>query len=128
MAARHFSRSRPSGRTPGDPQKHSIPVAPVQKDAKPALRKRAYPAAGIPAKAKRKAAAAGPLDPADIVGRFSEALPLVETPWAVLDEVQQDWSGVVARRSCPAVHTLTQGIKAPARGYSELGSAFMALS
>lgn len=119
MATRHSTRSRPSGRARSNFKSRPTPVVPApQAAAKPAR-----PVAQ--AAPKKKGKAAGPPDYDEILGRFAEALALVETGYAVLDEAQQDWGLQISRRCCPAVCTLDHGIKALAAVYSEVDVAFL---
>lgn len=121
MATRHSTRRRPSERARSNSESHPNPTVAVPQKA---LSTRPAPRAAP----KKKGKAAGPPNCDEILGRFAEALALVETGHAVLDVAQDDWEGEDAQLGCPAVRTLESGIKALARVYAEVDTAFMALS
>lgn len=126
MATRHSTRRQPSRRARSNSKSRPTPSVPAPPKAASARKEQAR---SLPqAVPKKKGKAAGPPDLGEILGRFAEALALVETGYAVLDSAQEDWHGEVAHVSCPAVHTLRHGIKALSQVYNEVDLAFMALS
>jgi len=126
MATRHSTRRQPSRRARSTSKSRPTQTVPTPQEAAAARKEQARSASqAVP---KKKGKAAGPPDLDEILGRFAEALALVETGYAVLDSAQEDWHGEVAHVGCPAVHTLGHGIKALSRIYNEVDLAFMALS
>ena len=124
MSTRHSTRTQPSGRA-RNLQSHPAPAEPPSKEAA-ATREKQSRANAKAAPKKQRAARRHNLE--ETLGRFADALALVETGYAALDSAQQDWDGDGARIGCPAVRTIEHGLKALAQVYNEVDRAIMALS
>jgi hypothetical protein len=116
MATGHSTRSRPSGRARNTPK---IPPHPSQQK-KAASTKRTRPQ-----NSKRDERANRCPNRDQILGHFAQALAFIETGYAALNAIEEDWEGDVARSGSPAIRTLTHGIAALGRVYGEVDTALM---
>lgn len=124
MATRHSTRRQPSGRARSNSKSRPTPALPTPADS--ARKEQARSVAKAVPKKKRKAA--NPPDYDEILGRFSEALALVEAAYHIFDAAQEDWDAEAAAKGCPAVRVLDHGIKRLRRAYSEVDMVFLPLS